>query len=406
MKAVIYGAGNIGRGFIGQIFSQSGCELSFIDVADSLIDALNKDGSYPVRIIAEDSWEDIWIPRVRAINARNEEDAAQAIASADIMATAVGVRALPHISPVIASGLKKRFIQDRRPLNIIICENLADAGKTLKGLIKEHLNQEEQKIFDQRIGLVEASIGRMVPLQTEEMQAGNPLRICVEAYGFLPVDKQAFKGEIPPLIGMIPLDDFDSYVQRKLFIHNMGHGLCAYFGLIRGDNFIHQAISHGAILFITQNAMLESAIALSSKYQMPLLDLHYHIQDLLLRFSNKALGDTCARVAADPVRKLGNKDRFIGALRCCSEEGKSAAFISAGTSAALYNLLTEKGAPQSLEAARSALKEVSGLEGGEAENILLFHSLLSSFPQSRDFEKVMENIIKAACTMGQRPGII
>jgi mannitol-1-phosphate 5-dehydrogenase len=48
-KAVMYGAGNIGRGFIGQLFSESGYHVVFIDIADSVVDRLNKDGCYPVK---------------------------------------------------------------------------------------------------------------------------------------------------------------------------------------------------------------------------------------------------------------------------------------------------------------------------------------------------------------------
>jgi mannitol-1-phosphate 5-dehydrogenase len=418
MKAVMYGAGNIGRGFIGQIFSQSAYELCFIDVADSVIEALNREGRYPVRILSETSSEDIWIEKVRAINGNNKEAAAEAIASSDIMATAVGVRALPLIAPVIAAGLKKRFARDARALNIIICENLINANKVLEGLIKEHLNEKEQKSFDEAIGLVEASIGRMVPIQTVEMQDGNPLRICAEKYGFLPVDKAAFKGEIPFLAGMCPFDNFDFFIQRKLFIHNMGHAICAYLGMIRGDTFIYETVSHGSILFIAQNAMMESALALSRKYNMPLPDLHHYIQDLLLRFSNKALEDTCARVGADTVRKLGSKDRFIGALHCCEEQEINPVFISAGASAALYCHLEEKGVSQcretaetvqdaeAVQAARNALKEVSCLEGAAAEKILSFYSLLISSYKNGGFEKLVESIIKTAFFEGQESGII
>jgi mannitol-1-phosphate 5-dehydrogenase len=406
MKAVMYGAGNIGRGFIGQIFFQSGYDLTFIDTAESVVDELNSKGRYPVRILAGGALNDIWIEGVRAINGKNIEDAAEAVAGADILATAVGVRALPFIAPAIAAGLKLRFARDRRPLNIIICENLLDANTILAGLIKEHLSGEEQRIFDESVGLVEASIGRMVPLQTVEMQDGNPLRVCVEAYAFLPVDKDAFKGDIPNLAGMIPFDNFDCYIKRKLFIHNLGHGICASLGMIRGNNFIYEAVNHGGILFIAQNAMLESALALSAKYQAPLADLCLHIRDLLLRFSNKALGDTCARVGADMARKLGNKDRFIGALRCCAEEGVQPAFISAGTAAALYCHLRGTGVPQSREAAIAVLKEVSGIEGAETEKILSFYEMLSSCRQSGDFDAVIEHITAAALAEGKQQGVI
>ena len=413
----MYGAGNIGRGFIGQVFFQSGYKVTFIDVAEPVIEALNREGRYPVRILSGDSAEDIWIEEVRAINGRNEEDAAEAIAGADIMATAVGVRVLPFIAPVIAKGLKKRFAGSAGrvagPLNIIICENLIDANRELENLIKKYLSGEEQKIFDESVGLVEASIGRMVPLQTEEMADGNFLRVCVEAYGFLPVDRAAFKGEIPLLAGMRPFQNFDFYIKRKLFVHNLGHAICAYLGMIRGDKYIYETADRADIIFIAQNAMQESALALSAIYNESLPDLQYHIHDLLRRFSNKALGDTCMRVGADTGRKLGKNDRLIGSLLCCAEKGVIPAFISIGAAAALYCHLNENaagGSPpnQSREAARSVLQEVSLLEEDSiyTERILSFYSMFASVSQGGNLNEVMQKIIKAALDAGQREGII
>jgi len=421
MRVVIYGAGNIGRGFLGQIFSRSkednaiARDLIFVDTDETVVDGLNRDGRYPIRILKDNlslgDKEDVWIEGVRAINGGNGEAVEEAIATADIMTTSVGVRALPLVAPLIAAGLKKRFERDRTNaqcsniLNIIICENLIDADKALSELIKKQLSEEEQKIFDQTVGLVEASIGRMVPLQTGEMQDGNPLRVCVEEYGFLPVDKKAFKGAFPAFEGLIPCDNFDFYIQRKIFIHNMGHGICAYFGLYCENTYIYEAASNGNILFIAQNAMLESALALSSRFHTPLSDLHHHIRDLLRRFSNKALKDTCSRVGADTSRKLGNQDRFIGALSCCTEEGINPAFISVGIATALYSHLAEKGLPQSQKAALTVLKEVSGLDEAHTGKILLFHSLLSS-SDSGDPDKTIEKIIRLASEEGQTQGII
>ena len=233
MKAVMYGAGNIGRGFIGMLFSASGYEVTFIDVAEKLIDALNREKTYPVRIVSNEGFEDIDVERICAVNGNNTEAAAQAIAEADIMATAVGVNILKYIVPNLAAGIRRRIQAGGSPLNIIICENLIDADKLLAKLIRVELSEPEQDWFDKNIGLVEASIGRMVPVQTEEMKAGNPLRICAEKYDFLPVDKAAFKGEIPDIKNMVPYEPFDFYIKRKLYVHNMGHAICSYLGLFR-----------------------------------------------------------------------------------------------------------------------------------------------------------------------------
>ena len=409
----MYGAGNIGRGFIAQIFSQSGYEVCFIDVAEKIIEAINREGRYPVRILSDENTGgagDFWIEGVSAIHGGNTEEAACAIAEADIMATAVGVRVLPLIAPVIAGGLQKRFAggKDVRPLNIIICENLIDANKALEGYIKNYLSEEEQKIFDRSVGLVEASIGRMVPLQTEQMRDGNQLRVCVEAYRFLPVDKAAFKGDIPSLAGMRPFDNFDFYIKRKLYIHNMGHAICAYLGMLRGDTYIYETVHNGNILCIAQNAMLESALALSAKYSEPLSALQYHIQDLLRRFSNRALGDTCERVGADTKRKLGNRDRLAGSLICCREEGVSPAFISAGVAAALCRHLKENDMPQSRTAAGSVLREVSGFEDDTVwtDAILSFHSMFSSIGRDGNFDEATAQVITSALRLGHGPAIL
>ena len=230
MKAIMYGGGNIGRGFIGALLSQSGYEVTFIDVAEPVVNALVTNRRYPVRYVSSEGYEDVWIENVTAVNGNDTEAAATSIANCDIMATAVGARILKFIVPNIVAGLRKRWSEGKGPLNIIICENLNNANKILEGMLKEQLTEEEQAIFDETVGLVEASIGRMVPVQTEEMKDGEPMRVCVEHYGFLPTDKDAFKGKIPDIKNMVPFAPFDFYIKRKLYIHNMGHATCAYLG--------------------------------------------------------------------------------------------------------------------------------------------------------------------------------
>ena len=362
MKAVMYGGGNIGRGFIGMLFSMSGYEVTFIDVAQPVIDGLNRDGRYPVRIVSNEGHEDIEVEHVRAVNGNDREAAAEAIAEADVMATAVGVNVLKFIVPNLAEGIRRRRARQGGPLNIIICENLVDANKVLEKLLKAELTKEEAAWLDENIGLVEASIGRMVPVQTEEMKAGNPLRVCVERYGFLPVDKAAFRGEIPEIKNMVPYEPFDYYIRRKLYVHNMGHAVCAYLGLYTHREYIYEAIEDSCIENIVQNAMLESALALSKAYQMPVELLVRHFQDLLSRFKNQALKDTCARVGGDPKRKLSHTDRLIGSSLLCLERGVQPVFISVGTAGAVYEYIREAGAQQCVKEARQVLSMISDLE--------------------------------------------
>lgn len=363
MKAVMYGGGNIGRGFIGMLLSQSGYEVTFVDVVDTVVDTLNREHTYPVRIISTEGYQDIAVNHVSAVNGNNVGAVAEAIASADIMATAVGVNVLKFIIPNIVEGLKLRRQRALPPFNIIICENLMDANKVIEKMIKEYLSEEEKAWFDENVGLVEASIGRMVPVQTEEMKDGDPLRVCVESYGYLPVDKEAFKGGIPEIKNMVPFAPFDFYLKRKLYIHNMGHATCAYLGDILSLEYIYEAIDRDEVYIIVRGAMEESARALSKKYGVGLEEIIQHIVDLLGRFTNAALKDTCKRVGGDPARKLSPADRLIGSATLAAETGITPAYISIGIAAGLRRYLAEtEGMTQCVKDAAKVLKELCCLD--------------------------------------------
>ena len=377
-QAVMYGGGNIGRGFIGATLSQAGYAVTFVDVAAPVVQALQEKNTYPVRYVSNEGHEDVWIQNVTAVDGNDTGAVADVIAKCDIMATAVGVRVLPWIVPNIVAGLRQRWAEGRGELNIIICENLMNANHVLEGMLKEKLTQEECELFDQTVGLVEASIGRMVPVQTEEMKDGNPLRVCVEKYGFLPVDKDAFKGSIPEIPNLVPYSPFDFYLKRKLYIHNMGHATCAYLGDILGLDYIYQSIDKADVYILVKNAMLESAQALAAQYQAPIKPLMDHIDDLLGRFTNAALGDTCQRVGGDPARKLSPEDRLIGAGKLALQQGITPCHIAVGAAAGVRRYLAENDKAQTMENATEVLQQVSGLESTErlAQMILQMYKLL------------------------------
>ena len=392
MKAVMYGGGNIGRGFIGALLSQSGYNVTFIDVAEPVVKALQDNKSYPIRYVSSEGYEDVLVENVTAVNGNDMEAAADVIANCDIMATAVGARILKFIVGNVVAGIRKRWELGKGPLNIIICENLNDANKIFEGMLKEQLTEEECKKFDETVGLVEASIGRMVPVQTDEMKDGEPMRVCVERYGYLPVDKAAFKGEVPEIKNMVPFEPFDFYIKRKLFIHNMGHATCAYLGGYLGLDYIYQSIDVPDVRIIVQNAMLESAMAISKKYGVELEKLMLHITDLLHRFTNAALKDTCQRVGGDPARKLAPADRLIGSSTLAMEQGITPAYIAVGAAAAVRRYIDEtEGMEQGMDAAKKVLKEVSGIESEDCI-ILKYYQMILDGASVADLRRAADEL--------------
>lgn len=391
MKAIIYGAGNIGRGFIGEVFSQAGYSLTFIDVEDAVVKALNYKENYPIRYVSNTGYEDIVIKDVNAVNGNDSESVAACIAEADIMATAVGANVLKNIVPNIVAGIRERFERTDMPLNIIICENLMDANKVLDRLIRKELSEDELRLFDKRIGLVAASIGRMVPVQTTEMQDGNSLRVCVEKYRFLPVDKAAFKGPIPPIDHLVSSEPFSYYLRRKLYLHNMSHSVSAYLGMYTNLTYIYEAIVNPYIHIIVKNAMLESSQALCAEYKMDFSKLLPHIDDLLYRYANKALGDTCSRVGSDPQRKLLPNDRLVGAANLCIKHRIIPINISLGIACGVYHLLSQEESRQGQDHALKVLADISEIKNNNMllEYILYFYNLLL---ESKNIDRIYDDV--------------
>lgn len=367
-RALQFGAGNIGRGFLGQLYYESGYATTFVDVLSDVVQALNERSEYPLRIVDEVS-QTMCIRNVSALHAGNVNAVAQAIADADLAATAVGVNVLPKVAPTIARGIERRFANPSAPpLNFIVCENLIGAGPFLREKVREHLDPQFHGALVEQVGFVEASIGRMVPIMTEKERAEDPLLICVEAYCELPVDREAFKGPVPELVNLLPKKDFGAYVERKLFVHNLSHATAAYLGYLRGHTYVWQSMEDGKVVAAMMAATSESCEGLARKWGLALADLEAHAEDLARRYRNKALGDQVRRIAADPVRKLGPKDRLIGAGQMCLEQGIVPEHIAFAAAAAIRYDHPDDGAAGLLQSIRArggtegVLQEICGLE--------------------------------------------
>jgi len=332
---VQFGAGNIGRSLVGQLFSASGYEVVFIDAVPAIIEALNRERRYKVvtkgKTLPGQSPETL-VEHVRGILATETEAVAEAVARADVIGTAVGPAVLPRIMPAIAAGLRRR----ERPISIILCENLRGAA----GIARAHLAAALPADFDLagRVGLVETSIGKMVPIMPTEARRRDPLEVWAEAYNTIIADREGFIGEPPAVAGLVCKRNFAPWVDRKLFIHNLGHAAAAYHGFLRGHTYVWECARDAEVRRLVQGAMRESAEALVRAHPSEFTrdDQAAHIEDLLERFGNEALGDTVFRVGRDLPRKLAPDDRCIGALRLCQREGVEPAAIVGVIAAALH----------------------------------------------------------------------
>jgi mannitol-1-phosphate 5-dehydrogenase len=349
MKTLVqFGAGNIGRSFVGQLFSRAGYEVVFVDVDETLVRELNARREYVVEI-RDDIPAEILVRNIRAVDGRDRGRVAAEVATASILATAVGKNALPAIVPLIARGLELRAARpDAPPLDLIIAENILDGA----AFLREALVQALPAGFSlaEQLGLVETSIGKMVPIIPLKERARDPLRVYAEAYNTLILDRRGFRGPLPDVPGLDLKDNMKAYVARKSFIHNLGHALSAYLACIEGRPYIYtwEAMRDPELRGRVKAAMMESGRALLEAFpgEFTLESQEVHVEDLLKRFANARLGDTLFRVGRDIARKLGPDDRLIGAMRCDLENGVEPLVTAEGAAAAcFYRGVDEDGRP-------------------------------------------------------------
>lgn len=360
--AVQFGAGNIGRGFIAQLFHESGLEIVFVDVASDLVEALNARGAYTIQIVGKEA-QQVHITGVRAVHGRDREQVVAEVAQAEIVCTAVGAGALPHIAPVLASGLLVRHQRGAGPINILLCENLHSAATHFRDMVAVHLPEALRAPVLTQTGFVQTVVARMVPSLTAEERAIDPLAVRVEAYKRLPADAHAVVGTFPPIVGVELVDNFPAWEARKLYTHNCAHAVIGYLGHRRGYVYGYEALQDPRITALLERVMQETGNALIAEYGFDPHEHAAHVADLMERFRNESLGDTCQRLARDPIRKLAPGDRLVGAARLCEAHNivpdALAAVIACAlryadpddpSAPALQKMLREKGLQETLRA--------------------------------------------------------
>ena len=316
-KLVLFGAGKIGRSFVGQLFSRGGYEVVFIDIDIQIIDELNRRKSYNV-IIKSEKEELIPILNVRGVVSTDERKVVDEIATASIMAISVGSNVMAKIAQVVAKGLLKRYESYKdNPLDIILAENLRDAAPYFREKLIPFL--PEYYPFDEMVGLIETSIGKMVPIMQKKDIKEDILQVFAEPYNTLILDRMAFKNPIPEIKGLAAKDNMKAWVDRKLFIHNLGHAATAYIGHVYNPEYIYiyEPLAVPEVYHVVRKTMLCAASILIKKYpdEFTQSNLTEHIDDLLIRFQNISLGDTIYRVGCDLMRKLGSDDRIVGVIK-------------------------------------------------------------------------------------------
>ena len=365
-RAIQFGAGNIGRVFIGAVLSEAGYHVVFADVNQQIIDRINEDGAYTVHIMDVES-RDVRITNISGVNSGGDAIVDE-IVRAEMITTAVGLRILPYIAPAIAKGIAaRRAAGVESPLNIVACENGIRATSQLKEEVYKHLAAEDAEWAAAHVGFADCSVDRIVP----PVRSENPIDVVVENFYEWNVEEKSFVGGAPHIAGMNLADNLLAYIERKLFTLNTGHAITAYLGRMKGLKTIDESIADAEIFAVVKAAMQQSGEALVRKFGFD-HDAHFkYIDKIIGRFKNPYLKDDVARVGREPLRKLSSTDRLVKPMMTARGYGLPCDKLLLGIGAALHYNNPED--PQSVQMQQliaekglnAAVAEITSIPAGD-----------------------------------------
>ncbi|WP_390409898.1 mannitol-1-phosphate 5-dehydrogenase [Lacticaseibacillus jixiensis] len=321
MEAVHFGAGNIGRGFIGETLAANGFKINFVDVNETIIDALNQRGEYTITLAAPGEAK-IHVENVDGINnGKDPEAVVKAITKADLVTTAIGPKILPFIAPLIAQGIQARQAAGlKAPLDVVACENMIGGSQFLKEQVYGKLADADKAYADEYIGFPNAAVDRIVPIQHHD----DPLAVSVEDFKEWVIDSSQMKNHAVHLDSVHYVPDLEPYIERKLFSVNTGHATTAYTGKYLGYTTIGDAVKDEKVFKQAQGALAETRSLLLAQFKnFTEAELTQYQESVLNRFKNPYISDDISRVARTPIRKLGFNERFIRPIRELKAHGLS-----------------------------------------------------------------------------------
>lgn len=317
-KAVHFGAGNIGRGFVACFLHNSGYEVVFADVMDKVVDQLNAQNGYKVIEVGTEGTTENTITNYRAVNSKTHPDQlVDEIATADVVTCSVGPNILKFIAPAIAQGIQKRS-KDLKPLAVIACENMINATSALEEYIKDPKNTPPETLDAHPARYANSAIDRIVPAQ--EPDAG--LNVKLEKFYEWVVERIPFEGEHPPIDGINWVDNLEPFIERKLYTVNTGHATAAYHGYNRKKRTVYDALQDKEILAEVKKALANTSDLIVTKHETTEEEQAAYVKKIISRIGNPHLEDAVERVGRAPLRKLGRKERFIGPAAALAEMGK------------------------------------------------------------------------------------
>ncbi|WOO86821.1 mannitol-1-phosphate 5-dehydrogenase [Mollicutes bacterium LVI A0039] len=311
MKVVHFGAGNIGRGFMGDLLYRSGYEVTFVDVNDELIKALNTSKDYNV-IYLDEGNTTFNVKIAGAINSKtNSEELREKLAQADLITTSLGQINLKYITDAVCDGLRMRISRgNTNCIDIIACENGLRVSTYFKTLILEHADAKMSEYLEKYVGFVDSAVDRIVPDQV----LPNICDVEVEPFYEWVLEKGQVRRN-DSIAGVNYVEDLSYFNKRKLLTVNLTHSLVGYVGTYKKFTYVEEALRNPQVNEIVCATLDNITEALVLEFGVDPKVQSIYANKVLDRFKNEKIIDELSRVSRNPLSKLSNVERYISPLK-------------------------------------------------------------------------------------------
>lgn len=383
-KSILFGAGKIARGFLGQLLYLSDFEITFVDVYEPIVSVLNEKKTYHVHVLGDESL-DSDVTHIKAYLFDEKESIYHTFYESDIAFVSVGGNHLTDVAKSLAD-IFNRFGIQKKIKNIIVCENWRDAANTFKTAMLKFLNEENKNLFEKFIGVSEAVLMRTATQPDEELAKLYPQDVWVQNFWYLPIDGSRIKEAIPKIQCVELLDEFGNFLTQKMYTNNTSNAVIAYSGYLLGYEILAEAANSLEISALLDDAykeinqILVAELGVDEKQQMEFS------QKARAKYCDWTIVDKVIRHGKDPIRKLGPQDRLIAPCRMAFKHGIYPKTLIDTIAKALY--FDE---PSDVEAVKlKMLRQQKGIEYvlqtvcGLDKTERLYHEILKSVEQIKE----------------------
>ena len=309
-KALIVGAGAIGRGFVP--WTLDGFELDFLDSSEELALGIRGQGGYTSWRSRNGRLERKWVSPGQITSDPSDLD----MSSYDLAFVSVGPRNTKKLSPNLGNLECPIFSLENDPLSV--------------AEISARLNRRNVYFGVPDVITSSSASSENILLDPYSIHTENG-----KLYLELGSGVSSSLREKLPSVEWADLETMKKEWDAKLFLHNTPHCVAAYLGAQLGRTYVHEGFTNSFLTDVVEGVISEMLMALKLYTDHDHYFLEGYANKELRRFSNELLFDPIARVAREPLRKLMPGGRLTGGLTLALLTGVRPEYLQLGIVAAL-----------------------------------------------------------------------